>query len=156
LIVADLAYTNDWDHICVDSIEEYWEAGEDSVPPSEPIHDGPRLDEILEDAGFPNTSAPPPAANLSGRLLAPHPNPFNPRTHLRYEIQEAGRIELTVLDSSGRQVCRLFSGHLNAGPGFFIWNGCDDEGRQMPSGCYFARLSVNGTAADSKKMVLIR
>jgi len=155
IVVADLGFTSDWDHISVDSIKEYFESGVDPFPPSEPLSPGPRLNDILADAGFPNTSAPGEPV-LPARLLAPHPNPFNPRTHLRYEIDRAGMVELLVIDSSGRLARRLFSGRLDPGPGYFLWDGRDDGGGALPSGCYFARLTLDGRFVGSQKLILVR
>ena len=90
------------------------------------------------------------------RLLAPHPNPFNPRTQLRYEIAAEGDVGVLIYDTRGRLVRRLFAGRLSAGPGFFTWDGRDDAGNSMPSGCYFARLTWEAKALDSKKLMLIR
>ncbi|MBN2171191.1 MAG: family 43 glycosylhydrolase [Candidatus Krumholzibacteriota bacterium] len=155
LVVADLGW-REWDCISVDHIEEYDRSGQDPFPPDTPLDPPPLLDDILEAAGFVLTGAGSAPAPGAARLLAPHPNPFNPRTRLRYELVRAGRAELVVLDARGRAVRRLFAGDLPAGPGFFTWDGRDDAGRSLPSGVYLARLSLDGRPAPARRLVLVR
>lgn len=86
--------------------------------------------------------AKPPARDL----LAPNvPNPFNPRTTLRFELTAGATVELAVFDLSGRRIATLASGHRAAGRHEAVWQGRDDDGRSMPSGVYLARLRVDGS-----------
>lgn len=73
--------------------------------------------------------------------LSSSPNPFNPRTTLRFELAEQGIVELDVYDAGGRRVRRLLDGvPLQSGPHAIVWNGSDDVGRALPSGAYLVRL----------------
>lgn len=158
LVVADLSFTAGG-YISTDDIREYTMTGSDPVTPAQPMVDGPLLADVLADAGFDLTATPDapeqPQAG-AGRLLAPHPNPFNPHTRLRYELSRGGHAELDILDAAGRRLRRLFAGDLSAGPGFFQWRGRDDAGHALPSGVYFARLKLDGHHLDSQKLHLIR
>jgi hypothetical protein len=69
------------------------------------------------------------------------PNPFNPGTVLRLSLPAAETVCLTLHDFQGHRVCRLYQGELTAGSHQFRWNGCDDQGRPVATGVYFARLS---------------
>lgn len=156
LVVADLS-EEAWGHIAVDSIEEYLKSGADPITPSTPLVDGPYLDTVLADAGFGWVDAPTlPQASVRARLLDPYPNPFNPRTRIRYELEGAGRVEMEILDAQGRRVRGLLDAGLSAGPGFVIWDGQDDQGELAASGVYFAKLSLDGEALDRKKLVLLK
>jgi len=85
--------------------------------------------------------AKPPARDL----LAPNvPNPFNPRTTLRFELTAGATVELAVFDVSGRRIATLAAGHRAAGRHEAVWQGRDDDGRSVPSGVYLARLRVDG------------
>jgi len=85
--------------------------------------------------------AKPPARDL----LAPNvPNPFNPRTALRFELIAGATVELAVFDVSGRRIATLAAGHRAAGRHEAVWQGRDDDGRAVPSGVYLARLRVDG------------
>jgi hypothetical protein len=50
----------------------------------------------------------------------------------------------------------LFSGHLDAGPGFFTWDGRDDDGDALASSIYLARLALDGEALGTRKLILVR
>ena len=156
LVVADLSFT-DWGCISTDAIREYHGAGEDPFPPSQPDLEGPLLADVLEAAGYGQTGVAGSAPlAVAARLLAPFPNPFNPSTRLRYELVRPGRVEIDILDAAGRRLRRLLATSLPAGPGFVTWDGRDEAGRSLPSGVYLARLTRDGTLADTRKLQLIR
>lgn len=97
-------------------------------------------------------SSPPPAHT---RLLAPYPNPFNPETHLPFELARPGRVQIKIYDIAGRLVRTLVDGHFEAGSFEEIWNGRDDAGRTLPSNVYYAKLWA-GQVAQLKKMTLLK
>ncbi|MBU0742300.1 DUF362 domain-containing protein [bacterium] len=98
------------------------------------------------------TDVPDPRAHL---VASCRPNPFNPRTTIRFVLPTAGRVELRVHDASGARIASLLGGHLDAGGHEASWDGRDDDGREMPSGVYYYRLR-QGVARGSGKMTLIR
>lgn len=81
-----------------------------------------------------------PGATALARLLPASPNPFNPRTELRFSLASDLAVVLSVYDVQGRRIARVFSGELSAGAHSYTWSGQDDAGRLQPSGVYFARL----------------
>jgi M6 family metalloprotease-like protein len=73
-------------------------------------------------------------------LLAPcMPNPFNPRTVVRYTNPTAGPLRISVYDLRGRRVRELLAGDRPAGSGEVIWSGTDDAGRAVASGVYYVQ-----------------
>ncbi len=97
---------------------------------------------------------PSPAATV--RLLPNRPNPFNPRTEIRFELARDGSPRLAVYDVRGQLVRELLAGgHLAAGPHAVIWDGRDGAGREAPSGLYLARL-VAGDVRLERKLLLAR
>ncbi len=159
LVVADLSFSIGG-FVSVDGILEYTMSGEDPVIPSPPMLPGPLLDDVLADAGYDLSAVEPNAGETveaaGGRLLDPQPNPFNPRSHLRYELVEEGWVELTIHDARGRRLRTLLRERLAPGPGFVVWNGRDESGLSAPSGVYFARFSLDGALLDRKKLTLLR
>ncbi|MCB9514387.1 MAG: hypothetical protein H6694_08765 [Candidatus Latescibacteria bacterium] len=155
LVIADLSSDADG-NIATDSIEEYNRSGQDPQTPSTPMAAGPYLAQVLADAGFGQTGTSGTAAPAPARLLAPYPNPFNPRTRLRYELEAAGQVRLEILDAQGRSIRRLLDAPLSAGPGYVLWDGHDDRGALAASGVYLARLSVDGREAGRQKLLLVK
>jgi len=96
----------------------------------------------------------PPAAVAS--RLANYPNPFNPRTTLRFDLARAGRVELAVYDLQGRRVRVLVSETRPAGRHEVSWDGRDDQGHGLSSGIYFARVVLPDGAHAARKLTLVR
>ena len=84
-----------------------------------------------------------------------YPNPFNPRTVIRFALPEAGRVRLVVYDVAGARVATLLDRYLDMGGHEVSWSGRDESGRDMPSGNYFYRVQQD-EASGSGKMVLVR
>jgi hypothetical protein len=73
-------------------------------------------------------------------LHPPRPNPFNPTTEIRFDLDRAGEIELTVYDLLGRRVRRLARGAWPAGAHAVAWDGRSDVGPRAAGGVYMIRL----------------
>jgi hypothetical protein len=69
------------------------------------------------------------------------PNPFNPQTVVPFGVARRGPVRLTVYDVQGRAVRVLVDeGDFASGAGRATWDGRDEQGQQVASGVYFARL----------------
>lgn len=111
---------------------------------------------VLRTVSYEGISAAPtmPTAG-SMQLLANAPNPFNPRTEIRFRLASPQTVTLTVHDVAGRVVRKLVAGSFGAGEHRVIWDGIDSAGRTVASGTYFARLQ--GSAAPQvRPLTLIR
>jgi len=75
-------------------------------------------------------------------LAQNHPNPFNPKTTLRFSVRRGGQVRLTIHDLRGRLVRTLIEGVQPAGWHAVDWNGTDNRGRSVPTGVYFSRLQA--------------
>ena len=93
--------------------------------------------------------------SMMTRLLPNVPNPFNPMTRVRFELEASQQIQVAVFDLSGRHIRTLVDGTLGAGPHERVWDGRDDLGRQAPSGAYYVRL-VTSSRVDHHKMMLLK
>ncbi len=89
------------------------------------------------------------------RLRGNYPNPFNPRTTIAFDMSRAGHASVEVYDLAGRQVRRLHSGHLDAGPHEVSWNGRQADGRISAAGVYFFRLKTE-SVIDTQRMMLVK
>jgi len=83
-----------------------------------------------------------------------YPNPFNPVTHLEFELARAGRVELVIFDLAGRRIRTLADLDLPAGVHERQWDGRDENGRPVPSGVYYCRLRTAQTTSLQKMMLL--
>jgi hypothetical protein len=88
-------------------------------------------------------------------LHAPSPNPFNPKTFLRFDLPEAATVSLKVYDLSGRLLRTLVDERREAGRYEESWNGRDDHGRAMASGIYLCRIET-GAFSEAKRMTLLK
>jgi len=83
------------------------------------------------------------------------PNPFNPRTEIRFNLSEAESVHLAVFDAQGRLLEELVTGTLAAGEHRVIWDGLDADGKAVASGVYLYRLKA-GEDVQSKRMLLLK
>jgi hypothetical protein len=94
-------------------------------------------------------------ATRAGFLSVPSPNPFNPETSLWFGVPEACRVRLAVYDIAGRRIATLVNRHHQPGQFSAFWDGRDEQGREMASGVYMARL-VAGEFSAAQKMILLK
>jgi hypothetical protein len=94
-------------------------------------------------------------APAAPRLLQNAPNPFNPRTTIRFTVPAAVHARLTVFDVSGRRVATLFDRVVAAGEQRVDWTGLDSRGNPVASGIYYYKLEVGGVAT-ARKMALVK
>ena len=88
-------------------------------------------------------------------LAQNYPNPFNPNTIIKYQLPEATLINLNIYNIKGQLVKTLVNEMQNAGYYNIIWNGCNNDNKELPSGFYIYRLSGENYI-ESKKMLLLK
>jgi len=97
-------------------------------------------------------------AGSSAALFSLHqnrPNPFNPTTHISYQLHQAGDVNLTILDANGRVVKSLVAQSMPAGLHEINWDGTDNAADPVASGVYFYRLETAGESF-TRRMVLLK
>jgi hypothetical protein len=95
--------------------------------------------------------------NLSPKMhfVPPYPNPFNPVTNLRFELDQAGPVELAIFDGAGRLLRTLVNEYRESGSHIVQWDGRDETGAVVSAGIYFARArSLDGVTIH--KLALIK
>lgn len=119
---------------------------------SVPLVNGRQVVQVRLNAG----ATPVTPVQMSTRLLANHPNPFNPSTTISFNLAASGPVTLRVFDAAGRAIRTLALAELRpAGHHDIAWDGCDDGGRPVAGGVYFYRLDADG-CADTRKMSLVK
>ena len=101
------------------------------------------------------TDAPAPVGPAA-RLLPNAPNPFNPRTALRFELPTPQDVRLRILDARGRVVDVLEPGPMPAGRHRMPWTGVDRRGNPVASGTYRVLLEADGTVSSVRPITLVR
>ena len=84
------------------------------------------------------------------QLRQNYPNPFNPSTTIRYNLANAGKVQLTVFNSLGQKVATLVNARQNAGSHAITFNASN-----LSSGVYYYKLSSNGVS-QVRKMLLVK
>ncbi len=87
-------------------------------------------------------------------LFQNQPNPFSPETQIRFELPQAGEVELGIYSPDGRLVRTLVAGERPAGRHTLRWDGLDDAGRRVSGGVYFYSLRAPGIE-ESRRMILL-
>jgi hypothetical protein len=88
-------------------------------------------------------------------LEAAYPNPFNPRTMLRFSLAQPGRVRLAVYSLSGRHVATLVDEEMAAGAHEVPWTGLDAAGVPVSSGTYLVRM-VAPEVVQSQRVTLLK
>ncbi|UCE18258.1 MAG: T9SS type A sorting domain-containing protein, partial [Gemmatimonadota bacterium] len=86
------------------------------------------------------------------------PNPFNPRTDIRYQIAESRspiHTSLKIFNLLGQEVRTLVDDVREPGYYTVTWDGRDSFGHEVASGVYFYQLQT-GDFTAAKKMVLMK
>jgi flagellar hook assembly protein FlgD len=91
---------------------------------------------------------------MRAELAANYPNPFNPSTTIPYRLRQEGHVRLSVHDALGREVRLLVRDSMPAGAHAAVWDGSADNGRSLPSGTYFSRLTVDGQTLTKQMLYL--
>jgi hypothetical protein len=87
--------------------------------------------------------------------ISSYPNPFNPRTTLRYTLPANGHVSVRVYDTRGALVATLVDEEQRAGAYSTRWDGRDAKGVAVSSGVYYARVT-HSSGSKSYKMVLLK
>jgi hypothetical protein len=83
------------------------------------------------------------------------PNPFNPRTIIRYVLPSPGAVRIGIYDVSGRLVKTIVDGHRPSGSQTAVWDGLNRTGSPVASGVYIIKLESHGRV-QTRKVVLLK
>jgi len=84
-----------------------------------------------------------------------HPNPFNPETTISFTLPNETIASIDIFNIRGQKVRSLMNEFLSSGHHQVIWNGQDDNGRNVSSGVYFYRLNTDNFS-HTRRMVLMK
>ena len=82
------------------------------------------------------------------------PNPFNPSTEIRFDLPEAGNVNLAIYNLMGQKIRTLSSDNMTPGYHAIIWDGTNDIGSQVATGMYFYSIQSSEFQATKKMLFL--
>jgi hypothetical protein len=110
-------------------------------------------------------------------LVGNYPNPFNPQTTIRFVIGNTpstslpplyreefsghhgyignSHVVIDIYNVRGQRVRTLVNGVYSAGSHSVVWNGTDDNGRNVSSGMYFYRMTA-GEYSSVRRMMMLK
>jgi hypothetical protein len=123
-------------------------------------HTNPGDFNMVSDPGDPNshpTTTLVSNVNLPNeyKLLNNYPNPFNPSTKIAFDIPQSELVTLKVYNINGELIRNIMEENLPAGRFESVWNGKDNNGREVSSGVYIYRLTA-GKFNKSARMILMK
>ncbi len=112
------------------------------------------VDDVEIDApgGTPNQPEIAPAVS---QLIGNYPNPFNPETRITFSTKDNGPVSIDIYNVKGQKVRSLLNENREAGNHSVVWNGKDDNGKNVASGVFFYRMK-SGKYSSTKKMILMK
>ena len=86
--------------------------------------------------------------------LKNYPNPFNSSTTIQYTLPYESKVNLIIFNLSG-QVIRILVGERQ-GPGMYtvLWDGRDNQGKEVSTGVYFYQLRTSEKTLNQKMLLL--
>ena len=87
-------------------------------------------------------------------LCRAYPNPFNPTTNFRYELQKPSQVKLTIYDALGKEIKVLINKKQLSGSKVIQWDTINSRGVAVSAGLYFYALEVDGNRDVGKILFL--
>jgi len=84
-------------------------------------------------------------------LLPNYPNPFNPKTTIRYNINKEGFVSIKVFSILGQEISTLINKHHSPGSHEVVF-----DGSEFASGVYYYRMQIDNQFVDMKKLLLLK
>ena len=93
--------------------------------------------------------------STSFRLYNNYPNPFNPKTFLKYHLPQNSFVEVIVYDMQGKVLKNLVNTNQSSGFKIIQWDATDNQGQLVSAGVYLYTIEADGFR-QAKKMILLK
>ena len=84
-----------------------------------------------------------------------YPNPFNPATNLSFSLKERENVKISIYNLKGQKINSIVDQEFSSGRHNIVWNGKNDEHKEVSSGVYFYRIETE-SEIKTKKMLLLK
>lgn len=88
--------------------------------------------------------------------ISNYPNPFNPETTIEFNNLVQGQVSINIYNLKGQLIKNLFQDNLSQGLHKVIWQGRDNNDKQVASGIYFYKISCGKNKSVTKKIILMK
>jgi len=88
-------------------------------------------------------------------LSSADPNPFTTKTTVRYELERAVNVNVSIYNMLGQRVRDLYLGRQSSGVHYVDWDGSGDVKGKLSTGIYFLRIEA-GDKKASRKVMFVR
>jgi hypothetical protein len=95
-----------------------------------------------------------PIIPIKTELFANYPNPFNPETTIKFAVKNDELVSIDVYNIKGQKVKTLIDDVVKKGEYSIVWNGTDDNGKNVSSGIYFYKMKTKDYSAVNKMILL--
>jgi hypothetical protein len=87
-------------------------------------------------------------------LLQNEPNPVINSTRIAFNLTETAQVDLAIYNLKGQLIKKLYSGVTSKHT--VMWDGKDEQGKELENGVYLYRLRVNGKTEETKKLIIMK
>ena len=96
-----------------------------------------------------------PVPGITLKLYNNYPNPFNPKTILKYDLPQNSFVEVIIYDMQGKVVNNLVNTNQSSGFKTIQWDATDNQGLSVSAGVYIYTIEAGGFR-KTKKMILLK
>lgn len=89
-------------------------------------------------------------STLQHPLISAFPNPFANKVKILFSVSKKANVKLKIYNICGQRVKTLTDFETEIGKHKFVWNGKDDNNRELPTGVYFVRLETPDISITKK------
>ncbi len=87
--------------------------------------------------------------------LGNYPNPFNPTTEVKFSVKYNNTsVSMDIYNIKGEHIKSYPSKEFSSGMNSIFWHGKDMNNKEVGSGVYFYKISINGKNSISKMLLL--
>lgn len=93
--------------------------------------------------------------NAGVTLYQNAPNPFDSSTSIRFTLSRKSYVEIEIYNVNGKLLLVLADSYYGEGNHSVEWNGIDNNGRVVPAGLYYYKIT-SGSFIETKKMLIVK
>ncbi len=86
-------------------------------------------------------------------LLGNYPNPFNPTTTIVFILNKNENVSIEIFNHLGEKVRELSYKEFSAGENKVVWNGLNDDNKNVSSGIYLYKISTDQNTLYGKMIL---